>query len=580
MNTLAKLVAWAQTTNPDEGRRRMLLYFLLASGAISLLFHASGLANYDSRANLWAGAVMWLLVLGVPWRAAYAWICHLALLTALLLLSYIAMQTGGINSPALVWMTVLAVPALLLLGVRWAWLWVGVVLLALIWQFFLVKTGQVVGLWDDSLATLWRSVLDKVMVTVGLMWAVWHYERLQQQHVQSVEANNVALEQTQAALQQAQSHQDEFIASVGHELRTPMNAILGLNEVLQNALQAHPQAQDTARHIRQSTEQLLALVNDILDFSRLEAGRLQWVDEPVDMVRCLQQTLAPWMARAAAKGVQLRLHLDPQLPRWIWTDAHRMPQILSKLVDNAVKFTAQGRIDVRLQQSQGLLRLEVQDSGVGIAPERQAEIFKRFEHADVDTQRAFGGTGLGLAICEHLVRLQQGRMGVNSLPGAGALFWVELPLRSASAPDPDDATRAQAEASAPWRFLLVDDNATNLLVAKLALQKVWPQALLTTAASGPEALALLDTQGVDLVFMDMLMPDMDGLEATRQLRRHPDPRTAHLPVIGLTANHDETDRQQCLAAGMNDVLFKPLDEAALRRVVQRWAPRRVSGEAP
>ena len=215
------------------------------------------------------------------------------------------------------------------------------------------------------------------------------------------------------------------------------------------------------------------------------------------------------------------------------------------------------------------IRFEIEDSGRGIPQDRQQDVFKRFEHADVQTKRAFGGTGLGLAICERLVSLQGGNIGVQSEPGQGALFWFELPLKPVQLNLlASHQANSTLEKTAELRFLLVDDNAVNQMVASLVLKKIWPQCQITTASSGEQALQLLDTQAFDLVLMDMVMPGMDGLEATRRIRQHPRPNVAQLVVIGLTANTTPKDRDQCLEAGMNDVLSKPMDGATVQSSIQ------------
>ena len=390
---------------------------LLGAGGISLLFYAIGHPGYAHEANLLATAVYWLLALLVPLRRAYTLLCQLALLNSVLLMGYIASRTGGINSPALVWMTVLAVPALLMLGRRWAQRWVLLSLLVLLGQWLAVRQGWVAGeVLHTPLTLAWAS-MNLLLLMFGLVLAVQVYERLHRRQREAIEHSNAELEAAQQALLQTQSHKDEFLASVGHELRTPMNAILGLNGVLQTELADRPEQRALAEHIRASTEQLLGLVNDILDFSQLEAGRLQLLAQPLVLRPWLQAQLAPWQARAQAKGLVLRGEVAPELPPALLVDAQRLRQLLVNLLDNAIKFTPSGSITVRVsaQPGPGWLRLAVQDSGPGIAAERLPHIFNPFEQADLQTARRYGGTGLGLAVCEQLVKLHRGRIGVRSV---------------------------------------------------------------------------------------------------------------------------------------------------------------------
>lgn len=553
----------------ESHRHWLLLCCLLGAGGNSLLFYFVHQPGYDHVANLIAAAIFLGLALVVPWHRAYTVVSNVALFTAISLMAYVTACTGGINSPAMVWMTILAVPALLLLGRRWALWWVGVIVLVIVAQFIAVMQGWISGEVDQSPDTILWALLDKVLVIVSLMLAVNFYERMHQRQMRALEKGNADLEATQKALLQAQSHKDEFIASVGHELRTPMNAILGLNGVLQTELADQPENVEIAEHIRESTQQLLRLVNDILDFSQLEAGQLKLLEQPLQLADTVGCIVEPYARRAREKSLQLIWSIDPWLPAWVLTDAQRLRQILANLLDNAVKFTSQGQVVLRVKPSEGHIRFEVEDTGRGIAPERQQQVFNRFEHADIQTNRAYGGTGLGLAICERLVSLQGGRIGVHSAPGQGALFWFELPLKPAVAPHDAQAPVTPGGQTRPLRFLLVDDNAVNLMVARLVLLKCWPDAEVTSAGSGEQALALLDEQTFDLVLMDMVMPGLDGLETTQRLRRHARPEVAKLPVIGLTANTNARDRERCLHAGMDDVLSKPMDTQNVKDLVER-----------
>lgn len=554
-------------------RHWLLLCCLLGAGANSVLFYFVPHPGYDHVANLVAAVVFFGLSLFVPCHRAYALISNLALITAVSLMFYITACTGGINSPAMVWMTIMAVPALLLLGRRWALGWVVVILLLILFQFVAVMQGWISGEVDQSPATILWALLDKVLVIVSLMLVVNFYDRMHQRQMDEVEKGNADLEATQKALVLAQSHKDEFIASVGHELRTPMNAILGLNGVLQAELADQPENVEIAEHIRESTEQLLRLVNDILDFSQLEAGQLKLLDQPVQLEEALRHVIEPFAQKAREKSLVLHLAVDPALPAWVMADGQRLRQMLGSLLDNAVKFTHQGQIHVRAKPQEGWVRFEVEDTGRGIPIERQKQVFSRFEHADIQTKRAYGGTGLGLAICEHLVALQGGRIGVKSTPGQGALFWFELPLKPTAAPSGATDNISLIGSSSALRFLLVDDNAVNLMVARLVLNKCWPDASVTSAAGGEEALALLDSQAFDLVLMDMIMPGLDGMETTRLLRAHRHSAVAGLLVIGLTANTNARDRERCLHAGMNEVLVKPIDSQAVKETVGRLIGR-------
>jgi signal transduction histidine kinase/ActR/RegA family two-component response regulator len=408
------------------------------------------------------------------------------------------------------------------------------------------------------------TVANKLFVISLAMYVVFVTERMHRSQVADMDQSNAELEQTHQALLRAQAHKDEFIASVGHELRTPMNAILGLNGILRNELAAHPEDAVVVDHIRRSTEQLLQVVNDILDFSQLQAGKLVLREEEFALKETITQVMTRYNDKARTKNLELYFDAAPVHNMWVKGDRQRLVQVLSNLLDNALKFTAAGRVDVRAQAVGGGILFEVQDTGIGIAADRQKHIFQGFEHADIQTNRQYGGTGLGLSICEKLVTLQGGTIGVSSVQGQGARFWFQVPLRSVAVQEAKAAAEmARMLVDAPIQILLVDDNAVNLLVARMMLKKCFPKAIITEASGGAIALDMLRTQPFDLVLMDMVMPEMDGIQATQLLRQNFDAPVCDMPVLALTASANPVDKDRCLASGMNDVLHKPLDEQQL-----------------
>ena len=564
---------WLNQTLVLPPARHYILLFscLLGAGANSLFFAFVEQPSYDHNINFLGAAVFWGLAVLVPLKRAYELICHMAMLTAVTLMTCITVKTGGINSPAMVWMTILAVPALMLLGRKAAFFWLSAIIVVALTQFLGVIQGWIDGDVLREISTMPWAFLDKFNVAISLMLAVNFYDRMHNRQMNEIEQRNIDLEATHAALTQAQAHKDEFIASVGHELRTPMNAILGLNGVLQTELADESENADIASLIRDSTSQLLNLVNDILDFSQLEAGRLTFLEKPVALVQSMDHVMTACNDRAQQKNLELLLSMAPTLPQTVLLDEQRLQQILNNLLDNALKFTAQGQVSLKVFAVDQNLCFEVQDTGRGIALDRQEIIFKQFEHADVQTNRAYGGTGLGLAICERLVSLQGGQIGVRSTPGQGSVFWFNLPLKIVeTAPIESPHTALIPAAQATLRFLLVDDNAVNLMVAKLLLQKYWPQASVLTANSGEQTLQMLDQHTFDMVLMDMIMPGIDGLETTRRLRMHAKAEVAGLIVIGLTANSTPRDKERCLESGMNDVLSKPMEATVVQATINQW----------
>jgi signal transduction histidine kinase/CheY-like chemotaxis protein len=412
----------------------------------------------------------------------------------------------------------------------------------------------------DKDLVLWTFFNKATVVCVALA-VVYMADYMHRQQTMGLDHSNQALEKTHQALIQAQAHKEEFIASVGHELRTPMNAILGLNGILRTELIGSKEDVAVVDLIRRSTEQLLQVVNDILDFSQLQAGQLALQAESFELIDTVREVVAPYASKAAEKSLPLRLKIEGPEALWVNADKARLLQILKNLLDNAVKFTDQGHVDLRLQSTGSGVRFEIEDTGIGIPADRQQQVFDRFEFADMQTNRQYGGTGLGLSICERLVSLQGGHIGVRSVQGQGTTFWFELPLSLSAPANQVLEQKRQADLlSRPIKVLLVDDNAVNLMVARLMLKKIFKHADITDAQGGAQALALIKAHPFDLVLMDMVMPDVDGLQATQTLRQTYPAPWCDLPVLGLTASISPVDRARCLEAGMNEVMSKPLDE--------------------
>jgi signal transduction histidine kinase/ActR/RegA family two-component response regulator len=499
-------------------------------------------------------------LIGVP----YLVVAHGTLLWSVCYVSYLAAMTGGINSPVMVWMTVAILPAILLLNRVPAMFWVITVFSANLVLLLISQSGHVNSDINMASEVMGWTVANKFFVISLAMYVVFVTERMHRSQTVEMDESNAELERTHQALIRAQAHKDEFIASVGHELRTPMNAILGLNGILRNELEAKPEDAAVVDHIRRSTEQLLQVVNDILDFSQLQAGRLSLHVEEFALRETLGQVIQAYTPKVQSKHIALSLEAGAVHNMWVKGDRQRLIQVLNNLLDNAIKFTAAGSIVLRVQAVGGGVLFEVQDSGIGIAPDRQKQIFNGFEHADVQTNRQYGGTGLGLSICERLVSLQGGTIGVSSVQGRGSRFWFQLPLRSVAVKEAQAAAdMARLLVDKPIHILLVDDNAVNLLVACMMLKKCFPKATIVQANGGVEALDMLREQPFDLALMDMVMPDIDGMQVTETLRKEFPAPACNMPVLALTASANPVDQDRCLASGMNDVVHKPLDEQQL-----------------
>jgi PAS domain S-box-containing protein len=382
--------------------------------------------------------------------------------------------------------------------------------------------------------------------------------------------------QQRQAREQAESAnrtKSTFLANTSHELRTPMNGVLGTLQLLHDLTPTPAQAEliDTAE---QSAVALLHILDDILDLSKVEAGKLELEPRPFDPAAAVRAVAALFEARARAKGIALAVECDPALPASLLGDGGRFRQVLANLVSNAVKFTAAGRVDVFARLASGdpqpTLELEVRDTGIGIPQELHARLFSPFTQADASTSRRFGGTGLGLAISRDLVRLMGGTLWVVSAAGEGARFFVRLPavLAAPAPPPPAPSLAAPSDLFHGTRMLVVDDNPIGQQVTSKMLQRLGVQT--TLAGDGRTVLDLLETQRFDVVLMDCQMPIMDGFEATAEVRRREAatgrPRAL---IVALTANASPQDQAACLAAGMDDYLSKPIQRQTLREVLER-----------
>ncbi|WP_169732553.1 response regulator [Derxia gummosa] len=374
----------------------------------------------------------------------------------------------------------------------------------------------------------------------------------------------------------------EFLANMSHEIRTPLNAILGFTRLLRRDASA-AERDDWLLHIDDSARHLLSLINHILDLSKIEAGRLELERTDFPLAAVLDEVRSLIGEAASAKG--LAIEIDPDhVPLWLRGDPTRLRQALLNYAANAVKFTQRGKVMLRarLVEDDGdavLVRFEVEDTGVGIAPEHLPRLFEAFEQADASTTRRYGGTGLGLAITRRLARLMGGEAGASSTQWQGSLFWftARLGRGQATTPPAPEAGESRGLARlravhAGARVLLAEDHPVNREVALCQLQLAGLEV--DVAENGRVALDRLAAASYDLVLMDMQMPVLDGLAATRALRQRPG--LAGLPVIAMTANAFAEDRAECIAAGMNDFLSKPVDPERLYEVLLRWLPARES----
>jgi signal transduction histidine kinase/CheY-like chemotaxis protein/HPt (histidine-containing phosphotransfer) domain-containing protein len=417
----------------------------------------------------------------------------------------------------------------------------------------------------ESFVAAGVALLDGVIA--GL--TIWIYRLLRRRRETFVQ-----LEGMRRAAEQASSAKSQFLANMSHEVRTPLHGMLGVAELLLSSeLDAEQRGHMLA--LQRAGHTLLHTINDLLDFAKIEAGRLELERLPYDLHRALHENVELFAPRAEAKGLALTLAIGEEVPRMVVGDALRLDGILGNLISNAIKFTETGSISVAARGEGGeRVRFSVRDTGIGLSPQTKARIFDPFMQADNSTTRRFGGTGLGLSIVKRLVDLHGGACGVDSVEGRGAEFWFVLPMTRMPKGMLQQAGEAGAAPSAAnerlhGEVLLAEDNPLNLELATAMLRSLG--LTVRTAVNGLDAVAEYRKKPATVVLMDVQMPGLDGLEATLQIRAlEAELGRARAPVIALTANARVEDRDQCLAAGMDDFVAKPFSRGEVAAALRRW----------
>ncbi|MEM7584030.1 MAG: ATP-binding protein [Acidobacteriota bacterium] len=508
---------------------------------------------------------------------------HIVILSAYSLLVLGNLTGTGLGGPSFGWIYVIVLAGILTTGRRFGWYWIVVGLLTAVgfWAFGPEPTlPAALPASGNDINSLVHRIAGILAVGLITTVAVSH----QRQTAANLEAEIEIRKRAEREAKEADRIKGEFLANVSHEIRTPMNGVIGMTDLLMKAKIGASQ-QRIVEAIDTSAEILLALVDDLLDFSKIEAGKLSLYVMDFRLRDLLEKTLTLMAPRASEKGIELELSIAEDLPEGkLYGDAQRLRQVLLNLISNAIRFTAEGGVTVRVEQiehseTEIMTRFSVRDTGVGIPQQCQQEIFSPFIQADNSTTRQLGGTGLGLAIARSLVETMGGEIGLDSEPHKGSEFWFRLPLWRARSAAPkgqhvvereresEPAASATRDQRAGTTILVVDDDDINRLVAESQLEDLGFAT--HSAATGLEALDLLANRSFEVILMDCRMPELDGYETTRRIRQSEtgDRRTV---IIAVTAHAMKGERERCLEAGMDDYVSKPLRSSDLETMLDRW----------
>ena len=489
---------------------------------------------------------------------------HLATALGAVQIVFAAWVSGGIFSPRLAWLLILPITPFFVVGRRSGYIWFGLVILIQLTVTVLTGQGDWLKTFDLGLVHATSSLTTYALVTCVLIIVPLIYDHQHRKALAEVEHRQWELEKKRQELVNTVKAREQFISTVSHELRTPMNAILGFNTLLLNQVGEKPRARQILEHTRQSADHLMTVINDVLDYSQFDAGRLTARAETFALRQTVQHAVDLFLPRVKSTHLIFRFEIQKDVPEWVSTDRHRLMQILVNLIGNAIKFTHEGHVLLKVQRVPTGVLFSVEDTGIGIAQQHHVQVFKRFIQADSDIQKRYGGNGLGLTITQRLVELLGGSIGFESQLGQGSRFWFELPLQAMEPPlTVQTETSPLQTPQVSWRFLVVDDHPINRLLVKQVLQNAWPRSVIEEAEDGKMALEKLKASVYDVVFMDMVMPEMDGIDTSKFIRRELPNPAAQTPILGLTANVNPVDLDRFVEAGLSSVMLKPFEPSQL-----------------
>ncbi len=507
------------------------------------------------------------------------WAQNIYQFNLLAVILYNAWYMGGLSSPVMVWLGI--VPVLPLFTARsriWVYIWMLLSFSSVVGLYFIQTHGILPMLPHDTAEGLAFRALMYAMLLLTQLSLINSVDMLSESTLRHISRTNTRLNLLSIDLQKANAHKDQFLAMVSHEMRTPLNAVMGYLSLMSTDKRLPDDAVDFVKGAQNSAAHLLTVINDLLDYSQIQNGRVVLNPQVFNLHVMLHKTHGIFKPRATDLGLNYKLVISPTLPEWVRGDQHRLTQIIINLLGNALKFTDKGHVTTQVDYeptsgNDGNLVFRVIDSGRGIPVEAQHKIFDPFvQLTQADGQAAprdaLRGNGLGLSITRTLVTSHGGTIGVHSEVGVGSEFRVDIPLPVAPAP-PKSVPALELIDHSPVKLLIVDDHAVNRMVATATIQRSMPNAQIDQAENGTQGLEKMSSTLYDLVLLDLVMPDIDGIEVMRRVRGTLSPPFRDVQVVALTANVAEEALKTCLAVGISEVMPKPFDRLTLVNTVIR-----------
>ena len=495
--------------------------------------------------------------------------------TLMWLILFNAAQQGGVTSPSMVWLSI--VPLLPMFSFdsrRVVSFWLGVSFVSVLGMLALQFLDVIPSRPGETPSDLMYGALTYTLLCYAEWSLIDAVDSMNVTTLRQVNRNNLSLKRLSQDLRQANAHKDQFLAIVSHEMRTPLNAVMGYLSLMSTDPKIEQESKEFVTGAQNSAAHLLTVINDLLDYSQIQNGKVAMNPQIINLHTMLQTTHSTLSPRAIDLGLTYRVDIAPNVPEWVCADQHRLTQVLINLLGNALKFTDSGYVDMRVtysptpdQPRSGKLWVHVEDTGPGIPLEAQKRIFEPFvqlKRADKgrSSNDALRGNGLGLSISDTLIKSHGGELIVESTPGKGSTFSFQIPVRVVTPPQQSAPIQEHIHTT-PAKLLIVDDHAVNRVVAKATIQRAMPNACIEEAENGTTGLAKMSQTRYDLVLLDLVMPDIDGIEVMRRVRKTLDAPYKDVHVIALTANVAGDALEACKEVGIDEVMAKPFDRCSL-----------------